>query len=210
VASETNVSLTLLEVSMKKIKYLFFVFCLGLSLSASAQLKIQPQAGITLSRLSTDEIIDNSEARVGTDLGVAFRMGKRVHFFPGVYWKRWGSDLVVLGSDTMGSATFELNAQSIQVPARIGFNIVQNDLFKWRINGGPSWTRVIKLESDPTDPEAWDIEDFNPNIFSWQAGMGIDLWFLTLDLTYDQGVNSMFTEGESLNRMLSLEIGVVF
>lgn len=189
---------------------LCFIFLLGLGYSVRAQFLVQPQAGITLSRLSTDEIIDNSEARIGTDIGIAFRMGGRLHFYPGIYWKRWGSDLIVLGSDTLGTSSFELNAQSIQIPARLGFNLVQNDLFKWRINAGPSWTRVIKLESDPNDPEAWNIEDFNPNIFSWQAGMGIDIWFLTLDLSYDQGVNSMFEEGESLNRMLSLEIGVVF
>lgn len=186
------------------------IFLFGLGYSVRAQFRIQPQAGITLSRLSSDEIIDNSEARIGTDIGVAFRMGERLHFYPGIYWKRWGSNLIVLGSDTLGTSSFELNAQSIQIPARIGLNLVHNDLFKWRINAGPSWTRVIKLESDPNDPEAWNIEDFNPNIFSWQAGMGIDIWFLTLDVSYDQGVNSMFEEGESLNRMLSLEIGVVF
>lgn len=181
-----------------------------ISLNALGQVKIQPQAGLTLSRLTTDEIIDQSEARVGTDLGVSFRFGKRFHFYPGVYWKRWSSDLVVLGSDTLGAANFTLDVQSIQVPARLGYNIVNGELFKLRFNGGPAWTRVFNLESDPNDPEAWNIEDFNKNIWSWQAGLGIDLWFLTLDLTYDQGINTMFIEGDAENRMLSLEIGVVF
>ena len=181
-----------------------------ISLNALGQVKIQPQAGLTLSRLTTDEIIDQSEARVGTDLGVSFRFGKRFHFYPGVYWKRWSSDLVVLGSDTLGAANFTLDVQSIQVPARLGCNIVNGELFKLRLNGGPAWTRVFNLESDPNDPEAWNIEDFNKNIWSWQAGLGIDLWFLTLDLTYDPGINTMFTEGDDENRMHSLEIGVVF
>ncbi|MCE2495041.1 MAG: outer membrane beta-barrel protein [Flavobacteriales bacterium] len=193
---------------MKKIALLFLLFLLALP--GVAQVKIQPQAGLTLSRLTTDEIIDKSEARVGTDLGVSFRFGNRAYFYPGVYWKRWSSDLVVLGSDTLGPANFTLDVQSIQVPARLGVNLVHGDLFKLRINGGPAWTRVVKLESDPIDPEAWNIEDFNNNIWSWQAGMGIDLWFLTLDVTYDQGINTMFVEGDAENRMLSLEIGVVF
>ena len=51
-----------------------------ISLNALGQVKIQPQAGLTLSRRTTDEIIDQSEAGVGTDLGVSFRFGKRFHF----------------------------------------------------------------------------------------------------------------------------------
>lgn len=191
----------------KKALFIFFVL---ISWAGMAQVKIQPQAGLTLSRFTTDEIIDQSEARVGTDLGVSFRFGQRAYFYPGVYWKRWSSDLAVLGSDTLGTSNFTLDVQSIQVPARLGVNLVHGELFKLRINGGPAWTRVVNLESDPSDPEAWNIEDFNSNIWSWQAGMGIDLWFLTLDVTYDQGINTMFVEGDAENRMLSLEIGVVF
>ncbi len=191
-------------------KNVLLILILVIALPSIAQVKIQPQAGLTLSRLTTDDIISKSEVRVGTDLGVSFRIGKRVYFFPGAYWKRWSSDLVVLGPDTLGPANFTLDAQFIQVPARLGINVVNKDLFKLRLNSGPAWTRVVKLESDPNDPATWNTGDFNANIWSWQAGVGIDLWFLTLDMSYDQGISAMFVEGDTENRMLSLEIGVVF
>ena len=53
----------------------------------------------------------------------------------------------------------------------------------------------MKLESDPNDPATWNTGDFNANIWSWQAGVGIDLWFLTLDMSYDQGISAMFCGG---------------
>ena len=62
----------------------------------------------------------------------------------------------------------------------IGYNIVDNALFKFRAMAGP-----VGVHAD------LGKTDLNTIMWNIQAGLGIDLWKITLDVRYEFGLNEL-------------------
>lgn len=106
---------------------------------------------------------------------------------------------------TGANLNLTLNQMNLQVPILIGFNIIDLDLITLRAQVGPTANFVLKsqtlydktytiggqhveLENTTSD------ENFDPKTIAWglQAGLGVDVWRLTLDVNYNFGLSKMF------------------
>ena len=106
---------------------------------------------------------------------------------------------------TGANLNLTLNRMNLQVPILLGVNIIDLDLITLRAQVGPTANFVLKsqtlydktytiggqhaeLENTTSD------ENFDPKTIAWglQAGLGVDVWRLTLDVNYNFGLSKMF------------------
>ena len=110
---------------------------------------------------------------------------------------------------TGANVNLTLNQMNLQVPIMIGINVIDLDLITLRAQAGPTANFVLKSQTlfDKTYsvgeqrqeiPNVTTDENFDTKTIAWgvQAGVGVDVWRLTLDINYNFGLSKMF---ENLN-----------
>ena len=170
---------------------LTFAMVLGTFLFLQAQFEIKPTFGLNLSRLSNDPENFNQSARIGFQLGGSIQFGKKLYFEPGIFFTKMSTNLVHK-NDT--EIDFDNNISAIRIPVFAGYQIIGGDeenIFGLRVFGGPSMSWVTKIQTDDTD---LDKEDFNNLIWGVDAGAGIDVWLLFLDIGHEWGLTQVFKE----------------
>ncbi len=106
---------------------------------------------------------------------------------------------------TGANVNLTLNQMNLQVPVLIGVKILDLDLIALRAQVGPTANFVLKSQTlfDKTytiDGQNAELENtttdehFDAKAISWglQAGLGIDVWRLTLDVNYNFGLSKVF------------------
>jgi len=145
--------------------------------------------GANFSKLtsSLDSIVPSTKA--GFQVGAFVRFGKKFYVQPEVYYTLAGGTLKGDSSNWEQAIT----VGSVDVPLLVGFKLLNAKVVNLRILAGPMVSFVtnthIKNVSDLDGPiEAADLNNVN---WAIQAGAGIDVLFLTLDLRYQWGLNNV-------------------
>jgi hypothetical protein len=175
---------------MKRLFYLIIaIFAFSfMANSVHAELHLGAKIGYNASKLSTNIDSIKSSMNSGFHVGGWLRIGNRLHIQPEVLY-------------TMSGTTFEniwkqkVTVHSLDIPILLGFNLVQSDALKVRLNAGPKISFPVGTQLKDltlTGP----IEDVKVNSTNWslQAGAGIDFLFLTLDVRYQAGLNDVISE----------------
>ena len=181
----------------------------ALPAAATAQMAINPQAGLTLSRLSDDPGDFEQSARIGYQFGGFLRLGERTWLQPGLFWIRSGTELEIVDELTDDKIKDATDLQGFYVPVAIGTNLIDGESFRLRANVGGSAAIVTTVSDNDFGIEKDDFEDL---IWSVRAGVGLDLSRLTVDLAYDYGLTKVFKEDdedEVKNQILSLTVGLL-
>lgn len=170
----------------KTTRILFFMaaFCLML-LSAQAQssFSLGIKVGANLSNY-----IKESDFEVGADAGIFLRAGKTVYFQPEVLYSFRSTTFEDIVDEA--EENFKVKEHLIDIPLFLGFKIVNKENFNFRLFLGP---RVgLRVGSDYKDINA--IMGYAQ--WGGRAGVGIDFWRFTLDVTYDISA-SKFKEHDS-------------
>jgi hypothetical protein len=136
----------------------------------------------------------------GFHVGAWARIGKRVHLQPEFYYNLSGATFENLGTGTVNDWKQKVTVGTLDVPVLIGFNIIQSNALKWRIMVGPEASFLVNSKVEDvtlTGP----IEKSDLRTTSWfiQVGTGIDFLFLTLDVRYQAGLNSLLNEVTGTN-----------
>lgn len=166
-----------------------------------AQVKYNPQFGITLQSLSDDkqkikstgEIVEASfSADIGIMAGIDFRFGSDFYFQPGVFFSR-NVTITKLKGDTLSAEDFEdeLIRSSLKMKALFGYDLVHKEGFKIRLNAGPTYDYIMSIDN-AKDEIDFDESDFNAGTFNIDAGLGLDIWFITLEAGYSYGLSEAF------------------
>ena len=158
------------------------------------------KAGYNANKLSTNIDSISSQFKSGMQLGVFVRIGKRFFVQPELYYTLQGAQYVLNDPFSKNAWNQKVTIGSIDIPLLLGFNIVNGKTISFRVNLGP-------VVSFVTNRQVKDLNDLVPgpltgssiNPVNWyiQAGLGLDLWFLAIDVRYQGGLNEVISSVQS-------------
>lgn len=181
------------------------------SYQLSAQLRINPQVGVNVSALDAKIGDLRTEAKAGWNAGIDFRIGDGfIYLNPGAHFYSTTARLLRdFDNPDIDMWRDETTIQSVKTPLNIGFNLTGGSaLLGIRAEGGIVPTYVTGVRE--TDSYSLNIEDLNRLTWGYNLGVGVDILFLTADLSYEIGQADFFKNVEGKNNMLTLSLGVKF
>ncbi|NJO68835.1 MAG: PorT family protein [Bacteroidetes bacterium] len=159
--------------------------------NAQSQIKFGVRAGITSSTLEADKVSAGdytietvNDAKIGFQVGLVSQIQIRKFFLqPELLFATSGGVLRV--SDVNGSTLRDQKFSKVEIPVLVGG--------KWgpvRLGVGPVASIVIKSKSELKDINNFS-DKFNSATFGYQAGIGLDIWKLALDVKYEGNLSRL-------------------
>lgn len=186
---------------MKKITFLF-VMILATSL-AFGQISLGPKIGFNTSELTTDLDDITSEMDNSFNFGVFLRLGKKIYVQPEVNWITRGGVFKKPEIGDFKPINQEIEMKTIEIPALLGWRIINFGVGNIRIMAGPSASIVLDKtvstsnEDDFLNPiKDSDLEDM---IWGFNLGAGVDVLMFTLDVRYQMGLNEVIQKVEEFD-----------
>ncbi|GAA5038204.1 hypothetical protein GCM10011506_35020 [Marivirga lumbricoides] len=193
--------------TMKKKLLMTAALALVCSVMVQAQIfTIGPKAGISSTRVNLKdhaERFDEGDAAYSYHVG-AFARINILGFYvqPEAYFNSVKGEYI--SRNTIGDdETFEINKNKIDVPILFGYKIGP-----LRLNLGPVASFNLDAEIDKDAP----IDEYKNAVFAYQAGLGLDISKLTVDLRYEGNFSNQATlgnnEGEVRINQVMLSLGL--
>ncbi|MCC6401559.1 MAG: outer membrane beta-barrel protein [Flavobacteriales bacterium] len=167
--------------------------------TAHGQVQVNPQVGLLMQTLQGDPDNGDFRGNMGWQAGVDVRLGRRVYLQPGLHLGRQATVVqmqVPLLLDTF-LVENDLVRTVLKAKALVGFNLVHKDGFKLRLNLGPSYDLLLSVDNSNEDI-AWNRDDLTAGSFNLDAGVGLDIWFITVEAGVSAGLSQVLDE-EALN-----------
>ena len=175
---------------------------------SNAQLKFNPQIGLTVQKLSNDKLKTTSggstttsdidfEGKIGFMIGADARIGRRFYFQPGVFYLK-NTTVSTSKGDTLGNIDFEnkIYRSSFKLKALAGYDLVHKDGFKLRVNAGPTYDFITNIDDSE---DVINEDNFNNGSFNIDAAVGVDIWFLTAELGYSYGLTNAYDNNDTFS-----------
>jgi len=180
---------------MRKL-FLLSVFLLSATL-VFAEFTVGIKVGYNASKLSTSLDTISTSFKSGFQVGAFVRIGKRVYFQPEVYYTTQGG----VFSSNLYDWKQNIKLGSLDVPALIGFKIINHDKLNLRILAGPVASFIVNKTIEETGVVINPITNADINSVNWyiQAGAGLDLWKFTLDVRYQIGLNQLIKDVQTVS-----------
>lgn len=181
------------------------------SIPNTAQIRINPKVGVNSSALDTRLGDIMTEARAGWNAGLDFRIGHGLLYLnPGLHYYSYTAKLIKQPELPEGALLKdETRINSIKIPLNIGLNLTgEGGLLGIHAKGGITSTFVTSITEKPSFQ--LDKDDLNALTWGLNVGIGVDVLFLTADITYETGMTDFFKDSEGKNNVLSFSVGLVF
>jgi len=191
---------------MKRISTLLALVLITGMIYAQGPLSFGIKVGMNLASLpttgSTNSLVSSitSKGMYGYQAGIFLRITiKKIIIQPELYFSLKGGDITYNlskpdSASLVNSITKKVRLYNVDIPIMFGYNFIDNALFKFRVMAGP----VASLNLDKTISintagvhDNLDKTDLNNLMWNLQAGLGIDVWKLTLDVRYEYGLNAL-------------------
>jgi hypothetical protein len=195
---------------MKKLAVLFLA--LLVSGGVYAQLpSFGIKAGATATSLNTSDLTANynSDNLLGYQLGAFVRIKSgKLYLQPEVVYNHRSTQLVNI--EGVSDITFDVG--TIDVPVLLGFKLLDTKVFNVRAFVGPEASFATNKEYDSTGTV--NLDDFNDLTWYMQAGIGVDVLFLTFDVRYEKGLTNFIDDyedsGSLKNNVFVFSLGLKF
>jgi hypothetical protein len=181
------------------------IFLSAILFEAKAQVYVIPEVGLNLSQFSFNKAGYENTVDVGFQAGVLGRYGKNAFLQAGVFYGEFANQLMYTDS-LMFSNSDQIKIQSIFLPIAVGFNIVNLDIFKIRLDAGINVTFPLEVKENSFNVVK---SDFNTSNVGFAAGFGLDIFRFVFDANFSFGMNNMMTINDtdvSLN-LYTISIG---
>ncbi len=172
---------------MDRLRSLLF---LAFPLVTTAQVAFNPQLGMALTTLTPEQEGVQYKSDVGVLAGADLRIGQRFYFQPGAYFV--SSKTAVSVGDSLVTED-HLIWNSMKVKAEVGYNLLDGDDFRLRVNAGPTYNWLISATGKDDNIKV-DLKDYNSGSFNLDAGAGIDLWIISLETGISYGLTKAHKE----------------
>lgn len=175
---------------MKKV-LLILVMLMFTAVSYSQKVTLGPLVGFNSSKLSTNLPDIKEEAKANFLFGAFLRIGKKVYLQPEFVYTTKGGEFK---NDLVSGAQQTIKLKQLEIPAMVGFRLINLEIINIRIMGGPMAGIIIDKEVTFNDFVNDPIPESSFKDLQWaiQLGAGIDVLFLTLDVRYEIGLNDLY------------------
>jgi hypothetical protein len=191
---------------MKTKNLLIIATFLFLSLTINAQVKVGLRAGISSSNIklkdysSTDYELEYNKGNYGYHFGVMSRIKiAKLYVQPEVLFSIAKTDLAYKDIRDPKNIKTEFGRQSfnkIDIPVIVGYKVA---IFKLQV--GPVATFMLSTKSKLLDEKKID-QDLKGATFGYQAGIGVELSSLLIDIKYEGNLsklgNGMVVDGKDI------------
>jgi len=170
-------------------KYLIILVLVLSSTIVFGQFTIGPKVGYNASKFSTDLDTISSAFKSGFQIGVFVRIGKKLYFQPEIYYTTQGG----VFESNKNNWEQKVNIGSLDIPALVGFKLINTKIINLRILAGPLASFVVNKSVKDAGGILGPIENADINSVNWavQVGAGLDVLFMTLDVRYQIGLNNL-------------------
>jgi len=200
---------------MKKVIIVMLLIAFGAVVQAQGIFSLGPKVGYNSYKLTTNMDSVQASIKNSFQIGAFMRIGSKFYFQPEANYQVSESTLNQTFGTTVQSQ--DVTLKSIKVPALIGWKLINKSAFNLRILAGPALTFILDKKLDPTQmDEFWPIqsvEDIKNSAWSVQMGAGMDVFFLTMDVRYEMGINNIYngsSEVDMKNNMFNVSLGFKF
>jgi hypothetical protein len=193
---------------MKRFLLTLFLFFSLFSVWSQDRVNLGLKFGTNSSSLITNfnEIFNKSE--INHYLAGAFvrlNLGK-IYFQPEAYFNTKGG---ILSSNNLASISEKFTYQTIDIPVLLGVYIINKPIINLRVNAGPvlSWVTPNSIISEVSD---LNIDELKDNYIGIQAGIGFDVWFVTVDARVEDSFNIFINSSQysAANLVYLLSVGI--
>ena len=155
-----------------------------------AQFTVGIKVGYNASSLGTS--LDSIKAKMssGFHIGAFARLGKRVQLQPELCYTISGGTYEI--GQSASDWKQKVTVGSLDIPVLLSFTLIKSDLIKWRLMAGPEVSFVVNSNVENLNLTG-PIQKSDLKTTTWyiQAGTGIDIWRITVDIRYQGGLNSL-------------------
>lgn len=168
-----------------------------------------PMVGIHASNFEADFSDDEAKGRSGWNAGLDFRAHQKRFFIqPGVHY--FSSSMDVTSKDSLSNAPLLKGPRihSLKVPLLLGIYLTKErgTFLKLNLKGGVTGTYVMSVDKNSQTRFTKDnIEEFS---YGLNAGLGIELGLLTIDLSHEWGMSELFKDDKSKSNVLRATLGI--
>jgi hypothetical protein len=174
---------------MKKILILSMI--LFAALENYGQFTFGPKIGYNTSKLSTDFDNISESIKNNFQIGAFARFGKKLYLQPEIFYATSGGKLKQSDSD---GGIGEIKLKNLSIPALVGYKLINAKVISLRIMAGPVANFILNKEvtSDEFYQDPLQDSDFKNAAWGMDVGAGVDVFFLTLDVRYEFGLNNIY------------------
>ncbi len=168
-----------------------------------------PRVGLHAANFEADFKNNEATGRSGWNAGLDFRAHvNRLFIQPGVHYFNTSLDLTSKDSLDNVSLTSGPKIHSLKVPLLAGLYLTKaRDAFlKFNIRGGIVGNYVMSV--DKAADSDFRKENLETYTYGLNAGIGIELGLITIDISHEWGMNSMFKDADVKNNLLRATLGV--
>jgi len=171
---------------MKKLTILIVLAVFTLTGNAQGFFDFGPKIGINTSKISSNISDYNPQTISKFQFGAFARINLgRFYIQPEAYYNSKGGEYV----DKVDATTINsFNLNSVDVPALLGFKIINQKALNLRIMTGP----VLSILTGKSVKGQFTEDNLKNSVFAWQYGAGVDFLFLTLDARMESHSNNFY------------------
>lgn len=168
-----------------------------------------PVVGVHASSFKADFGDGKADGRIGWNAGLDFRIHEKRFFIqPGVHY--FSSSMRISTEDSLSNAPLLSGPRihSLKVPLLLGLYLTKANkgFFKMNVKAGATGTYVLAVDkSDKKQFDRDNIEDFS---YGLNAGIGLEFGLITLDISHEWGMSTLFKDSNNKNNVLRATIGL--
>ncbi|WP_421941983.1 porin family protein [Pedobacter sp.] len=177
---------------MKKIIFSVVFLTLGWATSQAQSFNLGVKAGVNLAKINAD--FASEENRLGYQIGAWARIGNSIYLQPEAYIGSKGNKFISITQDNGNevSAEGKVKFTTLDIPLLLGTKFGSKNL-NFRVMAGPVLSLVLDENTSFSSAfnQATDFDNYKNQAFGIQAGAGVDVGSISVDLRYEAGVSNI-------------------
>lgn len=151
-----------------------------------------------------DEFTKEGGAHYGWRAAAFARLGDTWFFHPGISYERYH----LLSSEKFNAFDDDPQLHFVKGYINLAFYLIRTDAFNMRLSGGGTLAYVASMDDND---QQYELSKFNEATAGLNGMVGMDFWFITLDIGYEQSITRFFHEVDgSTSRFWTVSAGVFF